>query len=176
MILLLIGASTSAVPPLQFARSSFRELILSLCYATLIPALAFSLQVDSLHRLVSMSTFPLTWLHFAILLAMRFPRYAHDQKAKTPNLAVYLGWEQAMRWINIAILAAYFFLAIAMLMGLPTIIALPAFLTLPLGLLEVWYLSRIAAGAKPNWKLLRWLSISLFGLTAYLLTLTFWIR
>jgi 1,4-dihydroxy-2-naphthoate octaprenyltransferase len=176
MILLLIGALTSAVPPLQFARSSFRELIFSIGYASLIPALAFSLQADGLHRLVSMSTFPLTWLHFAILLAMRFPHYAQDQKANIPSLAVYLGWEQAMRWINIAILAAYFFLAIAMLMGLPTIIAMPAFLTLPLGLLEIWYLSRIAEGAKPNWKMLRWLSISLFGLTAYLLTLTFWIR
>ena len=176
MILLLIGALTSAVPPLQLARSSFRELILSIGYTTLIPALAFSLQADGLHRLVSMSTFPLTWLHFAILLAMRFPSYGRDQKEKIPSLAVHLGWEQAMRLINITILAAYFFLAVAMLMGLPTIIALPAFLTLPLGLLQIWYLTRIAAGAKPNWKLLRWLSMSSFGLTAYLLALTFWIR
>lgn len=176
MTLLLIGALTSVVPPLQFTRSSFRELIFSIAYATLIPALAFSLQAGSLHRLVSMSTFPLTWLHFATLLATRFPSYARDQKEKNPSLVVHLGWEQAMKWINIAILATYFFLAVAMLMGLPTTIALPAFLTLPLGLLEIWYFSRIAAGVKPNWKLLRWLSISLFGLTAYLLTLTFWIR
>ncbi len=176
MIILLIGALISAVPPLQLARSSSRELILSVFYAALIPALAFALQADGLHRLVSMSTFPLIWLHFAIMLTLRFPDYAREQKEQTSSLLVRIGWERAMRWINITILAAYAFLAASMVMGLPTNIAMPAFLTLPLSLLQIWYLTRIAAGAKPNWKLLRWLSISVFGLTTYLLTLTFWIR
>ncbi len=176
MLLLLIGALTSAVPPLQLARSSFRELILSIGYTTLIPALAFSLQADGLHRLVSMSTFPLTLLHFAMLLTGRFPEFARDQKRENPTLLVRLGWQRGMRWINLLILLAYFFLGMALLMGLPTNIAMPAFLALPLGLLQIWYLTRIAAGAKPHWKLLRWLSISVYSLTAYLLALTFWIR
>jgi len=65
-------------------------------------------------------------------------------------------------------------LGIAMLIGLPNDIALPTFLALPLGLFLIWYLTRIAAGAKPHWGALKITAILVYGLTVYLLSFSFW--
>ncbi|MBL7164782.1 MAG: hypothetical protein ISS57_19515, partial [Anaerolineales bacterium] len=50
----------------------------------------------------------------------------------------------------------------------------PAFLALPLGLFLIWYLSRIAAGAKPHWGALKITAMLVYGFTVYLLTFSFW--
>jgi hypothetical protein len=63
-----------------------------------------------------------------------------------------------------------------MMFDFPLSVALPALLSLPLGLFQIWYLNRIAAGAKPNWNLLGVLAVIVFGVTAYLLTFSLWTR
>jgi 1,4-dihydroxy-2-naphthoate octaprenyltransferase len=89
---------------------------------------------------------------------------------------VRLGWERGMMLHNILILVGYLLIGLAMLFGFPTSVALPALLALPLGLFQIWYMSRIGAGSKPNWQVLGWLAVLVFGVTTYLLTFSFWTR
>jgi hypothetical protein len=58
---------------------------------------------------------------------------------------------------------------------MPLRLAWPAFLTLPVGIYQIWQVNRIAAGAPTRWRLLTFTALVLFGLTAYLLTFAFWI-
>jgi len=176
MALIFLGAFFYSIPPVRLVESGYGELTTSIVVASLVPALAFILQYGELHRLVTMSTFPLISLHIAMMLAFELPDYAVDLKFGKQTLLIRLGWERGMMLHNVLILGAYLLIGLAMLFGFPTSIAIPAFLSLPLGIFQVWYMTRIAAGAKPNWNLLGWLAVLVFGVTTYLLTFFFWTR
>ena len=174
MLLIFFGAFFYSVPPVRLVESGYGELTTSVVVASLVPALAFVLQTGEMHRLVAMSTFPLIALHLAMMLAFELPDYATDLKFKKLTLLVRLGWERGMTLHNLLILIAYLLFGVAMIFGFPLSAGLPALLSLPLGLFQLWYMTRIAAGAKPNWNLLGWLAVLGFGLTTYLLTFSFW--
>ena len=176
MLLIFLGALYYSTPPLNLAVSGYGELTTSLIVANLVPTFAFLLQRGDLHRLLAMTTFPLTALHLAMMLAFEFPDYASDLKHDKRTLLVRIGWQRGMTLHNMLILTAFLLLGLAAAFGLPLAIALPPFLVLPLGLFQIWYMTRIAAGAKPHWKLLTLTAVSLFGLTAYLLAFAFWTR
>ena len=176
MALIFLGAFFYAVPPVRLESSGYGELTSSILVANLVPALALLLQTGDLHRLLAMSTFPLTLLHLAMLLALELPDYATDIKFEKNTLLVRIGWETGVRMHNLLILGAYLVLGLAVLLGLPPAIALPAFLSLPLGILQIFQMNRIAAGAKPNWNTLTLAAVTLFSATAYLLAFSFWSR
>src|SRR3990170_1909375 len=71
LILLLavsaFGAIAYSIPPLKLASTGYGELATSILVANLVPAFGFLLQFGELHRLVAMSTFPLTALHLAMM-------------------------------------------------------------------------------------------------------------
>lgn len=176
MVLIFLGAFFYAVPPVRLEASGYGELTTSILVANLVPALALLIQTGDLHRLLAMSTFPLTLLHLAMLLAFELPDYATDMKFDKNTLLVRIGWEMGMRIHNFLITGAYLLLGLAILLGLPPAIALPAFLSLPLGVLQVFQMNRIAAGAKPNWTTTTLAAVTLFTATSYLLTFSFWSR
>lgn len=176
MGLVILGAFISVMPPYRLVDTPYRGLILSVLLANFVPALAFMLQGEGLHRLVSMSTFPLTLLHFSMMMVFEFRHFASDLKHERPTLLMRLGWQRGMRLVNLLILSAYLLLGIAMLIGLPMTLALPAFFVFPLALFMIWYLTRIAEGAKPHWSALNSMAILVFCLTAYLLAFSFWTR
>jgi 1,4-dihydroxy-2-naphthoate octaprenyltransferase len=176
MVLIFLGAFFYAVPPVKLASSGYGELTTSVLVAVLVPAFALLLQFNDLHRLLPMTTFPLAAIHMAMLLAFELPDYATDLKFEKRTIMVRLGWEAGMRLHNLLILTAYLLLSIAMMLDFPFLVALPALLTLPLGLLQVWSMNRIAAGARPNWTTLTLTGLALFAIMAYLLTFSFWTR
>jgi 1,4-dihydroxy-2-naphthoate octaprenyltransferase len=176
MGLIFLGAFFYSIPPVRLVETGYGELTTSIVVASLVPALAFILQYGELHRLVTMSTFPLIALHLAMMLAFELPDYANDLKFEKLTLMVRIGWERGMTFHNILILAAYLLIGLAMLFGFPTPVALPALLSLPLGLFQIWYINRIAAGEKPNWNFLGVLAVLVFGVTTYLLAFSFWTR
>jgi 1,4-dihydroxy-2-naphthoate octaprenyltransferase len=180
MLLLLVisflGALFYSTPPVNLAGSGYGELTTSILVANLVPAFAFLLQFGEFHRLVAMSTFPLTALHLAMMLGFEFPDYASDTKFGKNTLLVRMGWEKGMVLHNILIASAYLLFILAAIFGLPISIVLPAFLPLPLALLQIWLIRRIAAGARPNWQNLTLTSVVLFASEAYLLTFAFWTR
>jgi 1,4-dihydroxy-2-naphthoate octaprenyltransferase len=176
MALIFLGAFFYAVPPIRLESSGYGELTSSILVANLVPAFAMLVQTGDLHRLLAMSTFPLTLLHLAMLLALELPDYATDIKFEKNTLLVRIGWEPGMRMHNFLILGAYLILGLAVVLGLPPAIALPAFLSLPLGMLQIFQMNRIAAGAKPNWTTLTLAAVTLYSATAYLLAFSFWSR
>jgi 1,4-dihydroxy-2-naphthoate octaprenyltransferase len=176
MLLAFIGSFFYSAPPIKLSASGYGELTTSILVANLVPAFAFLLQAGELHRLVAMTTFPLTVLHLAMMLAFELPDYATDIKYQKRTLMVRLNWQNGMLLHNLLVLVAFFLLGLAVAYGLPSRIALPAFFALPIGLLQIWQMRRLADGAKPNWTALTITSVALFGMTAYMLTFAFWTR
>jgi 1,4-dihydroxy-2-naphthoate octaprenyltransferase len=112
----------------------------------------------------------------ASLVALEFPAYAEDLRTARPTLLTRLGWENALRIHHLLVVSAYLVLALATLLGYSFELFLPAFLTFPFAVLQVYLLRGIALGAKPIWKLLAANAVALFGLAAYFLALGFWMR
>jgi 1,4-dihydroxy-2-naphthoate octaprenyltransferase len=176
MFLAFLGSFFYSAPPVRLASSGYGELVTSILVANLVPAFAFLLQTGELHRLVAMATFPLTALHLAMMMSFELPDYASDIKYDKQTLMVRMNWQNGMQLHNLLILIAFFLLGLAAVFGLPPLIALPGFLTLPLGLFQIWQMRRLAEGAKPNWTALTLNASMLFGITAYLLMFAFWTR
>jgi len=176
MGLAAFGVVVYSVPPVRLAFSGYGELIVAILIANLVPAFAFLLQVGELHRLLAMSTFPLTFLLLAFFLVSELDDYATDVRRDRRTLMVRVGWQRGMYLHNGLILGAYLLVGLALTFGMPMFIGLPAFLPLPLGVLQIWQMRRIADGSKPNWRSLRLSAAVLFGITAYLLMFAYWTR
>ena len=176
VVLAFMGSFFYSTPPIRLVKTGYGELTTSILVANLVPIFAFVLQTGEFHRLLVMSTFPLTALHLAMMIVFEFPDYLNDIKYEKLNLLVRVGWERGMVLQNILILTAFLLLGLAATFGLPIAIALPAFIPLPLGLLQIWQMRRISAGGKPNWTTMGFTAVILFGSVAYLLAFTYWTR
>ena len=176
VVLAFLASFFYSVPPVKLAYSGYGELTTSILVANLVPIFAFVLQYQELHRLLAMSTFPLTSLHLAMMIAFEFPDYLNDIKHNKLTLLVRVGWQRGMILHNILILSAFLLLGLAATFGLPLAIVLPALIPLPLGLLQIWQMRRIDAGGKPNWTTMGFTAVILFASVAYLLAFTFWTR
>lgn len=176
MALTFLGAFFYATPPIRLRNSSYGELINAIILSNLVPALAFTLQTGEFHRLLAMCTFPLTPLYLALAISSEFPHYGNDLLSKQQTILTRLGWENGMRLHDMLIVIAFLLLALAVVFGMPLGIALPVFFVIPLGFFQIWYLSHIANGASPNWKALTILAVLLYGIPAYLLSFTIWMR
>jgi 1,4-dihydroxy-2-naphthoate octaprenyltransferase len=176
VVLAFLASFFYSVPPVKLAYSGYGELTTSILVANLVPIFAFVLQYQELHRLLAMSTFPLTSLHLAMMIAFEFPDYLNDIKHNKLTLLVRVGWQRGMILHNILILSAFLLLGLAATFGLPLAIVLPALIPLPLGLLQIWQMRRIDAGGKPNWTTMGFTAVVLFASVAYLLAFTFWTR
>ncbi|MDI6768377.1 MAG: hypothetical protein QMD04_01720 [Anaerolineales bacterium] len=165
-----------AVPPLRLVNAGFGEFALAILFADFIPALAFLLQADEFHRLLPLVNFPLTLLALAYFLILDFPSFASDQKYGRSSLLIRLTWPRAIPLHHMLLLAAYTLFVAAPLFGFPWRLLWPVFLTLPLAAYQIFMLRNIGLGVKPLWTILTATASATFGLTVYLLTLTFWIR
>lgn len=176
MALIFAGAFFYSVPPVRLEASGYGELTTSVLVAHLVPGFAFLLQTGEMHKLVLLATFPLVFIHLAMLLAFSLPDFFNDTKHGKRTLLVRVGWQAGMRMHNLLILGSFLFLGLSILLGLPWRIGAWAFLPLPLGLLQIWMMNRIAAGVKPNWTALTLSAVVLFVSMSYLLTWSFWTR
>jgi 1,4-dihydroxy-2-naphthoate octaprenyltransferase len=176
MSVMACSALCYSIPPFRLEYSGYGELVLSLLVANLTPALGYLLQGGDSLRLLAMVTFSLTMLYLAMLLVFSLSSYAGDLKYGRRTLMIRMGWQNGMLLHNILILGAYLLFLLAITFGLPWQIGVPALLTLPIGILQILTVNRIAAGAKPQWKSLAVMAVALFGITAYLLAFSFWIH
>ena len=175
LVLAFAGAFFYSIPPIQLVRTGYGELTTSVLVSFLVPAFAFLLQTGDLHRLLMISTLPLTALHLAMMLVFEFPDYATDIKFEKKTLLVRIGWEHGMVLNNLLILGAFLMLGVAAILGVPSIV-LPSFLLLPFGLFQIWQFRNIASGGKPNWTMVGLTGVILFSGVAYMLTFAFWVR
>ncbi len=176
IILVFLFLIAYAIPPLRLAETGYGELVLAYVVGSVIPALAFLLQFGQFHRLLYFTTFPLTILALAYLLICNFPTFASDQKIGRHTFLTRLTWQHAIPIHHFLVLAAFLLFAGAPFLGYPWTLVWPVFLALPFALIEIYWLQRIANGGRTLWNFLTSLAAATFGLTAYLLALTYWIR
>jgi 1,4-dihydroxy-2-naphthoate octaprenyltransferase len=164
-----------SIPPFRLSNRGFGELLLAIHLAYVFPSIAFVLQSGDVHRFLAL-TLPLTFLAFAYFIARNFQSFAQDRKFGRVTFLTRLGWERVVPLHNIFLIFAYVFFIAMIAFGLTLRLLWPAFLTLPFALYQIFQLRNISLGLPPNWKILNATALAVFGLTAYFLTLTFWIR
>ena len=162
-----------SLPP--FRNRGFGEFLLAAQLAYVFPSIAYILQAGETHRFLTL-TIPLTFLAFAYFIIMDFPSFATDSKYNRVTFLTRLGWERVVPLHHLFVLLAYVLFATSPAFGLSLSLIWPAFLTFPFALFQIYQLRNISVGVPPNWTLLTATALSVFGLTTYLLTLTFWLR
>ena len=175
LLLSLALVLTYAIPPFRFINRGFGEFVLAVHITYVITSIAYILQSDETHRFLLVSI-PLTFLAFAYFIVMNFPAFATDSKYRRSTLLTRLGWERTVPLHHLFVLLAYLFFLVAPIFGLSLSLLWPAFLTLPFALFQIVQLRNLTLGAPTNWTLLTATALSVFGLTAYFLSLTFWLR
>lgn len=163
-----------AVPPLRLVNTGFGDLAEALLMAGLIPAFAFLLQTGEMHRFLLILALPFSGLYLAIRIALSLQSYARDLKLGHKNFLITLGWQRALTIHNYLLPIFYGLLLLGNLLGFPWALTWPALLTLPIAGFQVWQMLQIAAGGKPQWRLLNLTCAALIGLTTYLLSLALW--
>jgi 1,4-dihydroxy-2-naphthoate octaprenyltransferase len=176
IILAVLFLIAYAIPPFRLSETGYGELIIAITLGTLLPALSFLLQYGQFQRLLSFTTFPLTLLALSYLLICNFPTFAVDQKLERHTLLTRLTWQHAIPIHHFLVLASFLLFAGAPLLGFPWSLVWPVFLALPFALIQIYWLQRILNGGRTLWIFLTSLAAATFGLTAYLLALTYWIR
>ena len=176
MTLAFLGAFFYSVPPVRLIASGYGELVAALIVANLLPVFAFMLQTGDFHRLLAMTTFPLTALCLAMSINLELPDYATDMKYEKRTLLVRIGWQNGMRLHSGLILIAFLLFGLDLVFGLPLHIVFPVFFVFPVGIYDIWQMRKIADGAKPNWSLVTWTATLMFATVVYLLSLAYWTR
>jgi 1,4-dihydroxy-2-naphthoate octaprenyltransferase len=164
------------IPPFRLSEVGFGEIINAVVLSLLSPAFAFLLQENEIHRILPMTTFPLLFMATAWLLAENFLRYSSDQKLGRRSMLIGLTWQHAVPIHHVLILVAYLIFAVSPLFGFSWRLVWPVFISLPFAILQIIWLQRIANGERPVWRFFTALIRSVFGLTIYLLALSFWLR
>lgn len=168
--------SAISLPGLGLTESGFAELILAGLLGGVVPACAFLLQTEQLHRLIPFLTGPLILFALTSLLVAEFPAFREDRQSGPGNLLLRLGWRRAILVHHLGLLSAYLLLAVGPSFGVPWRLLWPAFLTLPFSVVEILWLERMAAGGRTGWNFLLPLSKAIPALSAYLLALSFWMN
>ncbi len=176
LALIFLSMMGYAVPPFMLFRRGYGELVLAFHTSAFVPGLAYVLQAGEFHRILIAFTFPLTMLGMAFWLALNFQSFASDHKYGRNTFLIRLTWQRAVPLHHVSILVGYILFAAAPLMGFPWAVVWPIFLTVPLGLFQIYWLNRIAIGGKPVWPFFYALSAAVFGFAVYTLAVTFWIR
>ena len=154
----------------------FHLLIEVLLFVVIPPALAFFLYSDDLHPYLTLVVISLVPAYLANRLLHGLENFNHDQKYEVDTLVMRIGWENAMIIHNVLILLTYFLVGLSAVWGLHWFIIWPVFLSLPIGLLEIWLMERVRGGMKPLWGVMRFAAGSVFLIPVYLIGFAFWIR
>ena len=169
-LLLILAYSLPA-----FRNRGFGEFLLAAQLAYVFPSIAFILQAGETHSFLTL-TIPLSFLAFAYFIVIDFPSFASDRKFNRVTFLTQLGWERAVPLHHLFVLMAYVFFAALPAFGMSLSLIWRVFLTLPFAIFQILQLRNISLGAPTNWTLLSVTALTTFGLTTYLLTLTFWLR
>ena len=164
-----------AIPPIRLIDRGVGEFLLAAHIAYVFPSIGYLLQAGETHRFLLL-TIPVAFLAFAFFIVLDFPSFATDRKYERVTFLTRLGWERVVPLHHLVVLLASLFFLGLPLFGLSLSLLWPAFITLPFALFQILQLRGIALGAPPNWTLLTMTALSVFGLTVYFLSLTFWLR
>lgn len=147
-----------------------------LLFIVIPPAVAYFLQSDHPHRLLTMVVIALVPGYLANRLLILLKRFSRDHKYEVQTIVIQMGWENAMVYHNAFILLTYVLYALIALLGFPWFLIWPVFLTLPIGLVEIWLMERTKRGMKPLWLIMQFATACVLFIPLYLIGFAFWIR
>lgn len=173
LVLSLILILVYSLP--QFRGRGLSEFLLAVQLAYVFPSFAFILQSGETHRFLTL-TIPLVFLAFAYFILMTFQSFASDRKYGRVTFLTQLGWERVVPLHHFLVLLAYLLFFTSPAFGVSLSLIWRVFLALPFAIFQILQLRSISLGAPPNWSLLSVTAFATFGLTTYLLMLTFWLR
>ena len=176
IIIYTIIALSVSIPPARLADKGFGEFAEAILVSGLPIIIAFILQANQVHRMVSYFSFPITLLALVFFLVMDFPRYGTDQKNGRQSLLLRLSWQRGITIHNYLLAVVFMLLAAAPFFGIPLGICWPPLLTFPLAVYQVIMLRNISIGMAPNWSVLKVNGSALIGLAIYLLAYAFWMQ
>lgn len=154
----------------------YRLLVEVLLYVAFPPAMAYFLQSNDLHRYLTMVVISLVPAYLANRILSLLESFGRDHKFEVETFVTRLGWESAMFFHNALILMTYFLFALIAVLGVHWFIIWPVFLTLPIGLLEIWLMERVRRGMKPLWRVMQFAAACVLLIPVYLIGFAFWIR
>ena len=140
------------------------------------PALAYFLQSNDLNQLLTMVVIALVPGYLANRLLALLKRFDSDQTSGVATIVVLMGWENTMLLHNALILLTYLLFAVITLMGFPWFMIWPVFLSLPIGLLEIWLVERVKHGMKPLWGVMQFATACVLWIPMYLTGFALWVR
>lgn len=154
----------------------FQILIEALLFVIFPPAIAFFLQSDSSHRLLTLVVLGLVPAYLAYRMLIFLKDFSIDSRYENPSIVTRIGWQKAMTFHNAMILLTYLLFALTAVLGFPWFLLWPVFLSLPIGLLEIWLMERVRQGGKPLWLGMQIATACVFLIPVYLVGFAFWIR
>lgn len=175
-VVLVLFVFFFGTPPFRLAARGYGEYLISVIIATIIPAFAFLLQVEKLHPLIPLITFPMTFFYLAMLISNGLKNYFGDMLAGRRSMITVLDWKTSMDLHDWLVLGGLTLLAINSLMGLPWNMVWPLMLTFPVIGFTIYELNRIKNGMKPRWLLLDLSSYSGVIIMLYMILFTVWFR
>jgi len=156
---------------------SISQLVLEvMLFVVIPPALSFFIQSRIPHPLLTQVVICLVPAYLAYRVLEQLKRFGSDQVREKKTLVTQIGWDKAMVFHNALILLTYLLFALISIFGFPWFLLWPVFLTLPIGLLEVWLMERTRRGGKPLWRIMQFASVMVFFFPIYLIAFAFWIR
>jgi 1,4-dihydroxy-2-naphthoate octaprenyltransferase len=179
MLILLVSiilATVDFLPPIELCKKGYTEIIEAFLLVNISPALALLIQIPEAHILLVMLTLPLMFVYLAYRIAVSFEYFDHSPRQTSCSMIGRIGWQRCVVVHNLSILFAFLLIAAFLLFGLPWLLAWPIFLALPLGLLQIFQMIKLADGSKPNWKLLWVNSLGTFLILVYLISFTLWVK
>jgi 1,4-dihydroxy-2-naphthoate octaprenyltransferase len=154
----------------------YKMLIEALLFVVFPPAIAYFTQSAEPHRLLTLVVPGLIPVYLAYRLLTDLKTFHEDLRTEKLTSVTHVGWEKAMVFHNALILLAYLIFAMVALIGFPWFILWPVFLTLPIGLVEIWLMEGVRRGKKPLWGLMQFANACVLFIPIYLLGFAFWIR
>ena len=180
LVFLLVATLTAG--GLLYASRVYEKLrILELIFEVLLfvvipPAMGYFLQSEDMYRLLTMAVLASVPSYLAYRLLCYLETFGHDQQFEIETMVTQIGWERAMLYHNAFILLTYLLYALIALLGFPWFLIWPVFLTLPIGLLEIFLMERVRRGVKPLWRVMRFATACVFFIPIYLIGSAFWLR
>ncbi len=154
----------------------YRILAEVLVFVIIPPAMAFFTQSTDFHRLLTLTVIPFVASYLTYPLLLDLKRFGEAQQGQRATIATEIGWEKTMVFHNALILLAYLLFALIVLLKFPWFLLWPVFLSLPIGILEIWLMERVRRGRKPLWTVMQFATASVFFIPMYLIGFAFWIR
>ena len=162
--------------PSQTTQWGLEEFLKAFLYANIIPAFAFSLQVNVYHRLVFLLTFPLFFLYIAFFIIDNISSVYDSINESSGSLLKKIGSFAVLRLHNLSLLMGYLILLAGTFFELPWKLIWPALMTIPIGLIQIWQVNQILSGRKPNIQALVFTAVCIALFTAYFSILYLWLN